>query len=428
MSLCRRWLGGSLVLTVGLAWTAARADVLFVDLNNAPKEYGACQEGAPGEVHVVGPATSDGKVVDATLIDQKVSELEKAGVKIDTIVISGHDGSGHFFGDYGQFYASELRTLLKNHPRTEKDLTVAALWGCYPTNVHGCETYWLKPTRNIKVAVGFSIRSPSKERPANAAFMKEFCSKRKEAAQAVTKDELCRFYKNLNTIKPMSVAMCNREAEVARDYGPEACYTYQQLYDKCSQFDPGEEQRAMYEKYFAGNEPGFENPPTDGGSGYNGKDGGVSPLRAYYNQLHLWMHCAESLKQERGYDMPYAPTVIRLIFYDQLKKNIARLNAPQLADYDKRMAQLGLPQLALGDIRKLSRGEVNRRIDYAVVALDTAVRNGRSDLIPNLKQALGLQRTLVSLDYRCSHFSLVEPDGRFPSTCIMSYATAARSK
>jgi hypothetical protein len=419
-------------ICMALVTSSAKAAVLFVDLNDAPLEYDACAAGAgPDEVHVIGAVTNGGQPINGKHIEQKVAQLEAAGITVDSIVVSGHDGSGHFFGENGsEFYAADLRRILKNHPQTASTLTSAALWGCYPTTVYGCDSFWLKPNKNIKVAMGFTIQSPDKTRPANHALMKEFCGRRKEAVEAVSKDQLCAFYKSLRHLETTHVNLCNRTAMASREYGPENCYDYEDLQNRCAEFDPDEAQLVSFAKYFSANDPGFDNPP---------KDSAKSELRKYYNQIHLWRHCTETLKTERGYDLPSPPQVIRLVKFDVLKANLNRLNRNELADYDSRLEELGLGYLKLGDLTKVSRGEINRRIDAALVNLGKMAKRkqrvGDTDSTVVWRMAQFLKATLVDLQFRtkdtrgryysCSHFSLVDPSAKRPSRCIMSYDQAA---
>lgn len=415
------------LLFVGIG--SARANILFIDLNNSPKEVEACRTGAQqaspnDEVVVVGP--SDGSSSDVTMdaIMDKVREARKNGVSFDSIVVSGEDGNGHFFGSHGDFYASDFKRLVKELNQTGSEITTTALWGCYPTNKYGCETYWLKPNPSINMAVGFAVQAPSQNRPVNHELMQEFCRKREEAANAVTIDQMCLFYLNLSMNKvSTSVSVCNHEGVASEYYdsispgttersGQQTCQTNDELMERCKEFDPEQKQKAVFEKCMNASDPDFD---------LNCKDlpGKVSSLRHYYNQLHLWRHCKDGVKTEQGYEMPLPPQVIRLLKFDHVKENLADLNAEELSDYDKRMKAAGFADYTLGDIKTVSRAELNRRIEGAIVALK---QSGSQPAL--LKMAEGLGRTFVSLDPRCSHFSTVTLGLGKPSPCILSYARA----
>ena len=441
-----------IAITVSLLFSEPRAfaEILFIDLNNADGEVAACENAAPGEVHVVGKSTVDAPRINAAVVEQQISALERAGRSIDTLVISGHDGSGHYFGgtaDENEFWSGELEEILKRHPRFRSDLKVLALYGCYPTNVNAKQRFWLGPNPSVNFAIGFPVQAPTKENKSSQQLLGQFCAKemRTAAANAATREELCEFYKNLPLLSSLNASICNQDAVASRLYGKQICYSDDELQTRCGDFDPDDAMKEMYDKYFAGQEPGFENPPHDGGSIYTGKV--TTDLRKYYNQVHLWDHCYQQLKEDRGYNLPAPPEMIRLIFFDNLRANLNRLNRKQLDDFDYRMQQLGLSHLALGDLTdpSLSRGEIVRRLDQAVKQLGkmgrqgTAVRDPDTGAVTEARNvytmAVMLKLTLADLKFKtqlkdgnvleCSHFTLVHPNQtRHPSRCILSYGQA----
>lgn len=405
------------------SWSA-RASILFIDLNESPKEAEACRQGAQDasandEVVVVAPPAGSSKVVNMDMIMAKVREARRKGINFDSVVVSGEDGSGHFFGTQGDFYASDFKKLINDLNQGGSRITTTALWGCYPTNKYGCETYWLKPHPSINMAVGFASQAPNGERPIGHELMKEFCKNREEAANAVTFDQMCLFYRNLSAGRlNTSVSVCNREG-VASDFydpsgsGKRACQTNDELDARCKDFDPDRRQLAVFERCMNA---------TDSRYDQNCKDvpGKVSALRQYYNQLHLWRHCKEVVKTDQGYEMPTPPQVIRLLKFDYVKENLANFHEDELAEYDERLSAEGLDQYALGDITGLSRAQLNQKIEGAIVELK---RSGADPAL--LKMAEGLGRTFVSIDPRCSHFSNVTLNLGKRSTCILSYAQAS---
>ncbi|MGZ3723668.1 MAG: hypothetical protein ACXVA9_12085, partial [Bdellovibrionales bacterium] len=124
-----------LLLTVGAC--AHAGDVMIIDLNNSTEEVNHCESGmneankkngtADKKIHAPGRPTlvkqRDGtmktvKVVDPAYVEQKIAEAEAAGRSIDSIIISGHDGSGNFFGENGGIRASQLGAIIARHPKT----------------------------------------------------------------------------------------------------------------------------------------------------------------------------------------------------------------------------------------------------------------------------------------------------------------------
>ena len=456
-----------LILLSGLV--PAHGMVLFIDLNKAPKEYGACMEGAGEDnVSVVSQETNeDGAPITVDHIVHRLKELKALGTPADTIVVSGHQGGGLAFGDGGQLSSLQLTRALSGNA----SVTTIGMVGCYTGNVEAAERQWLLPNKNVRQVFGFPGQSPTKTANDTATLVKDYCQHSQEYARRSSKEDTCQVYPHLANLTRQSVALCSRDAIAARAYGGKGCYTYQELYDRCAEFDPGEEKLVTFMNYMSPEDPcgDYANPPRDKNSAY--EDGG-SPLRTYYNQVHLWRHCADQIQADRGYDMPEPTTLIRLIKYDTVKTNLARLNARELADYDQRLSDLCLDQFRLGDITNLSRAKMNERILGAVRALETkrvanrSAANEEDDATPERElaaagncaaplprprrncqpnaavsaRAVGvmarmLKDTFVDLTYRtseygatraCSSFHLVEegapPD--FKSECIVDYQTA----
>ena len=447
--------------------TVTHAGVLFIDLNNAPKEYGACMDGAGADnVHVVSQATNEGNaLVSAAHVERKIQELAALGQRIDAVVISGHQGAGHAFGDGGELHASQLQAILNRNRGARQTVRSMGLINCYGGNVAAAEEQWLLPNPNIRQTFGFPGQSPTKNDADTATLVKDYCQNHAKYAEASSKDELCRMLPNITQLTKQSVSLCSREAVAAPAYGKDVCYDYHELHARCAEFDPGENNLVSYMNYLAAEDPcgPFKNPPRDKNSAYRG---GSSPLRGYYNQLHLWRHCHDQIAADRGYELPATTRVIRLIKYDTIKANLARLNKAELADYDRRLTSLCLGELALGDITRLSRAEMNHRITAALRALESrqprrmvtrepsAAKLGgeacqppppaptqtcskdKADPAVVAKMAFMLKETFVDLNSRsyafggsrsCTHFHLVEENApeRFKSRCLLSYEAAA---
>ncbi len=428
-----------LLLGLGLFVTpCVRANVLFLDLNDSPKELAACQEGLrdAGQGHQVvsvGPSGGDERPLTMEKILGKVEQARRKGINFDSIVISGEDGSGVFFGSEGSFSARQLRGLVEKMNQGGSKVRTAALWGCYPTTKHGCQTYWLKAHPSINMAVGFSTQGPSKERPANHRLMREYCKIRDQAARAASIDQLCLFYFNLSKgINDTSVGVCNRRG-VASDFydtlgrdgrrsGENICQTYDELQARCGQAGDALVKSDVFDNCMSGGDSTFDFDRSCGDAA-----GRSSPLRKYYNQLHLWRHCKEQVNTEHGFEMPEPMTVIRLLKFKYIRDNLARLNARELNDYDDRLRQIGLQNFTLGDIRNLSRRELRERVEGAISIL----RGGRSSRLSTadaavLKMAEGLGRTFLSLDSECSSPGTINPGKGRPSQCLLTYEKAIR--
>lgn len=420
----------------------ANADVLFIDLNNAPGEVAACSAADPGRVWTVNQSTMKRGVIDAQEVENAISRMEAAGKSIDSIVISGHDGNGQFFGgdrDENTFTADQLQEILSRY-KTKKTLKTMALWGCYGGNVAASENHWLNPGLGAKFTIAFPLQSPNKNHRPSQELLGQFCDpqRRAEAERAAeSKDALCQFYKNMPMLRQIGASVSNCNSVATNLYGKNECYSYEELHARCAEFDVDQDQLAMFKAYMAGS-PGYENPPLDGSDVF--AEPGKTPVRRYYDQAHLWLHCASKLK-DFGYDMPHPAQIVRLVKYAQIRDNLNALNRRELEDYDRRLDELGLGDYALGDLRGLSRADLNARINGAYRSLWNMASRGeaagdtRADVV--WRMARGLKSALVDLQYKvrdekdrsftCSHYTLVhagQTDPRKKSQCILSYEKA----
>ena len=449
--------------------TTSRAAILFVDLNDAPKEVKACADSAGADqVEVVNSAANGNQPVGRAAIERKISEMERQGHTIDSIVISGHDGNGEFFGgedEQNHFTHAELRDILAKpaHKRTRSSLKLSMLWGCYGGNVGANENYWLQFSDRVQHTVGFPVQSFTKNVVPSYQTLGQMCdeSTRLGIQEADTKEDVCRMYKSFPMLAKIGASLCSRNAIATSMYDDEThhggCYGIDELYERCGSFDPEQKLLKRYGCYFTGEE-GCANPPLDG-SDVNAPPGS-NELRSMYNATHLWSHCRENLKGDRKYNLPYPATVIRLVKYQQIKDNLNRLNANELDDYDSRLEQLGLSKYQLGDLSEpfsdgtpKTRAWINSQINGAVSTLykysQRGVANGDTQATVVYRMAQGLKATLVdlrakqnfSVDERCtqddpprrcfrecSHFSLVHAgikDPKRKSQCILSYEEAA---
>ncbi len=457
---------------------AARGELIYLDMNNAGEEIKACQAGIeaknakklwqePEQLHVVKGVAGESNFKSKTYyaLRAKIMDMINRNIKIDGIVISGEHGDGHFFGSQGDFYQRELVALTKEFPEVGKSLKTAALWGCYPTSVHGAEQYWVNKLPNMQFTMGFVTQGPDKTREANHVLLKQFCERREEAAEATTLDQLCKFYDSLHQVVPTSLGLCNRAGIASKEYaqGPngEKCLTYKQLHDRCPAFINNPALEGVYERYMSGeSEPPAEVP------------GRVSELRNFHNEAQKWRQCAAKYKAQRGTDMPFPPDLIRLIKYKKIKENLARINAQELAEYDSALERRGLGALKLGDITKTSRKSMNQKIEAAMKALegedvevpvaspprpaanrsrppcvgagflfsdcdDSAGAGRASEAAPSrrivravsedptlLRMAHCMKETFISMNGECSAFDVVSGHARTQSPCLMKYERA----
>lgn len=434
------------VLLAFLVSSVATPAVLMLDFNNGDKETAACASADPGNVYAVNEKTMGVNYVDAEVVERAITGMEASDICIDTLTISGHHGvGGEFFGgddeDNG-ITAKELKAILARHPKTANCLRNVALAGCYTGTVDAGNSHWLRVGPNVNFTIGFPLQAPDKNAASGHKLFKQFCSreKREAAANAGTKDALCEFYKNMPLLAKMGVSVSNCYNIATNLYGPKTCSTFQELENRCSEFDPDSRLKQLWESYYNA-EPGFEDPPLDGADVE--AEPGKTDMRLYYDQLHLWRHCKDKLQADRDYDMPPPAQVIRMVKFKQIKDNLNRLNRKELAEYDARLREAGLGQYALGDLsrKSMTRGAIRRKVFDAMKAINKMghVQVGSTDTRALWRMAYGMNLTFVELrssaqrpdgsKASCSYFELVHANSQNPnnkSKCIVGYDEAAK--
>lgn len=105
----------SLLLSIPLFISHAFADILFIDLNNSPKEIEAAKKAAyaRGEKVIVLTSSKKTPFIDDKNISSLLTDLKKKNVKLSSVVISGHDGNGEFHGAFGRVSEPALERAFK---------------------------------------------------------------------------------------------------------------------------------------------------------------------------------------------------------------------------------------------------------------------------------------------------------------------------
>lgn len=423
-----------------------RSEILFIDLNDAPEEILACQQNAerPEEVHVL--TKRNGQPVNASTLDAYITNLEENDIPIDTVILSAHNGYGLYTGAEKKNILSlgQIKRIAARHPQFHNQRKIMVEAACYTGNARGCEDHWDTDQLGVSSVIGYPLQAFAKTNPEGQRVLAMMCrpENRKEALGISSFGEMCRFQKDLNLVANLSdrkVSVCTQHGVANEAYGKDRCYTYNQLHAMCANFDPGKRLKRKYLCYFRA-DPGCANPPSPEAARI---DEDANDLREYYNQRQLFSHCP-NLSNE-----PDLSVIVRLIHFDNIKNNIARSNARELADFDSRLHDLGLDQYALGDIRQLSRAELKGKIEGAANELERSYRarvkvphvdaygreiNGeKTDARIAYQMSLGIQETLIDLvsesgeELECSHFTSIHLAKRPKrSECVMSYEEASQ--
>jgi hypothetical protein len=426
----------------------SRADIIFFDLNDAPLEIAAAERAAarripPQRVHVIrAPVRPDGRVVklNEQEIRRQMTQLRDNGVRAQSVFISGHDGNGHFFGTHGDLTSGALSRVTQEYPSVMQSVQGLTLWGCYNVTPRAVNQYWRRAMPNVKTIGGFTLKSPSKVRVPGAHLIENYLVREDEFARAAGAADLENSFRRLQSPGQYNVAdmdfavyNCNLDTYVMNPqrpgrtaYGSQMTYTSADLQAMCETFDINDSLKDRFQCYF---EARPDCPHPDPNSQDASPRGGV--LRQYYNQIQLFGHCRDILSQRRGYEMPPGFQVIRLVFFENLRNNIGRLHANELAQYNDEFRRLGLEAVSVGETAQMTRAQMVERVHAAELEIQNRLNSLPSNRsrfadprLDDLEVASMIRqqvdRTLLQLDHRCSHFSAVEESTDERSPCIRS--------
>lgn len=467
------WLMTLSLMMLSLISSQARGDILFLDLNNNPKEIEAAQKAARarGErliVRPIIPAAVQRNMQDASRelwaaaeslrkskcsgkdtseckplnqqykkatdkmrevmerypsLDQKSLSADLAKLKADktslsSVIISGHDGNGHFSGTQGSVSDTGIDAAFKANAPLGDSVRSLLLWGCYTTNLGALEYHWKGIFPNANMIAGYDGKAPLGDKPANWAYLEDVLKKEKKLTEARDKAALAKIFKSISGANQVNSAICVHSDDVVT---LDKVVSIKDEMEKCK--SDGSE--AMQKKYYcyAKAEPGCEDLPKETGSG---------PIREFYEYLQNTHHCT-SLLEEQGVIRPSPDEVLRLIFDRQVRENFEKLYEKDIAELNKLLEQLGLPDnLRLKDLSHLTRKEYIDRIRAIGDELDKKYESARNEVGEvedvDVFTAVVLYRMLkrVPAGANCVPFSWVEPNARELSSCSQEPALAAR--
>jgi len=373
------------VLFVSTQAGRAMQDVLYVDLSNQDKEVEYCQKGLDEEyertkqqpicrvVHVrpdprcVPPQVLRLTAAVASTFRDKcgwsgrmtvchvgafIHQQESKGRRIDTVALSGESGGGHFWGEGGHVKMSDLSRVLRQTPRTRERIQLVMGNGCYTSTWGFCEENGMTNIGpNVQATVGYSTQAPTGDKPANYESMQHLCGQREKVRDLAGSGQMSTVLRALKGGYDTSLSICMKDRicseEYAKMYGyGDKCEVSRADLDRlCNSNLLKPEDYENYTRYYLG-EPGYGVPSVKDTSSF---------LRGYYTRIRLAEHC----RLKPDYNPRTAPSpasVMRLIFSDEYKAQVASAHAEQLGFYNGLLDKVGLSQYRLDDLAGMSRG------------------------------------------------------------------------
>ena len=340
-----------------LLTSAARADVLFLDFNNAPLEIAAAQRGAsshnPIETVIVIPGSGGGRKLTSDMIRDRLEALKRQGTSISSVVISGHDGNGAFDGTQGTMSDRVMQDVFSEYPSVMGKTRSVLLWGCYTTNLGSLDAHWRKVFPQVTVFAGYDGKGWLKDRVESHTYLEDYLRFENAIVGARDERQLRDAVGHIRNFRRDN-AICANNLMITPTGSGLLVRSTEQILEACRREDPNKKALAARYLCFYEARKGCENPPTDDDQ---------TDLRKYYRILQGSAHCRADLTEQHRSDDPSADDVRNLIFYDNIKRTLGNVHRQELSAIDAGLAELGAPPNArVSDFDKISRAEAREKM------------------------------------------------------------------
>ena len=138
------------------------------------------------------------------------SALAKDKIKIKSLIISGHNGGGHFGGYLGIIGKHQIiesyNKAYENLPEERKELESVYLWGCYTSTLDEVNQ-WRTGIPSLKLIAGFHASGPSIGKDATRDVLEDLLTKEASVLEKNKSQEISRSLRNINNINQTLAAI-----------------------------------------------------------------------------------------------------------------------------------------------------------------------------------------------------------------------------
>lgn len=278
-------------------------------------------------------------------IKQSLAEIKEKKGKIQSLIISGHNGGGSFGGNKGSFGRQELNYMMEDL-KDINEIKSVLLLGCY-TGVQKEVMEWKKMFPDVRMIAGYDDSAPLSHRPQGHKFLSELLLKEKGlASQADAKKLQSYAQANLSSLFTLNSGLylqCvdPKKNETEYYYGSKKKTKKFSVIDMeaCKDQEKIKDLAAKVSKYYNGELEVPEN--TSSGE-----------LRQLYNLGRSLEHCFD----------PDAPivnmnNVFNLLFYEGVKKSFAHHYKNDLETVEKNLQELTVEMMEANADAAISKTE-----------------------------------------------------------------------
>jgi hypothetical protein len=330
----------------------ARADIVFVNMNNATQELAAVKAMAQktGErVYILPDSQShyqpdngqtEKGLYQTPQLTEDIIRLAKSGVRPRSMVFSGHHVEGlYFYGSSGGVHVHRLKQYLEEQPASPEtnaffsSITSLHLWGCYSgtfSNTQKLTSVQDSPFLNLKSIFGFLKKGPLGTSTVSGNLLRDSLTRSEQILRTADR-------KSKSDILKKVVGSANYDLVVYQGdsiFTKSSVNTREDFIRNCQAprtYKVLTESVQLINKYNEGLLPIPD-------STYE------SPLRDAYQKLQEYNYCLQmkAIKRPPGEDFIPVDNVVRLIFYKNIMANFARLYAKPLQYISQKLASKGI--------------------------------------------------------------------------------------
>ncbi len=376
------------VLAIFFNLNTAHADILFLDLNNSPKEIEAAKKAAKqrGEKLIVFPdkpmkfPNELAMQLGLKLADMKDDKTQK---KISSVIISGHNGNGHFTGSKATLSYIELQDVIKSNPDLIDSVKSLYLWGCYTSTPGSIINYWKPTFKNLDVIIGFDAKGPANNTLSGHKYLTDTLIKEKKMTDAKTDKEFKNIFNDLAHVRNVAASICRNETYISNT----KFATLNKLMEQCN-VEESKKWVEVYDCYMHGVKPeSSENQNLDCSD--VPKNTSNSKLRDLYDYLHETSHCDDIIRTQ-GRDRD---EIIRLIFSKNVMKNFLENNKECNSQINAFLADSGsVVKVDVQDLLNSKRSEIKKKSSE----ISSAVSSKRSQYASSLEKKINAQTEAVN--------------------------------
>lgn len=355
--------------------------IFFIDANDSKQEIKYAREAGceRGERVVVAKPHE---------IEAKMKELANQNKAISSLVASGHDGGGSFYGTNGSGSITKtqivrsLRNAYEGKEEYLESLEGLFLWGCY-TSVPDEVTFWRSSLPNLKFILGFHGAGPSNTNISGLRMLKDSLIREGRLCEANSLNQFKTAIRGVNSLTSTLVGAYVGSCAVDESYyymqsaeydfnGTLRTKVEYNMFEKFFDCSDLQYDRYLFDHYYSGRR---EIPEQTTGT----------DLRRFYTLVRQNAHCFND-------GMMTGDRVGNLLFFHDVKKNFAKVFEKEIMDA---AAELNGLEESLENLDYSSIDEQIRTEDQSIDEAQRSINDIRS-LKERKEDELDIARNLFS--------------------------------